>query len=405
MSSAASLCPWEWSFRIPHLRSLPLPFLSLEPGLSILCRISEQAFYERTGDEDIDIPIVIILILTNMRKSTDPSPAMRQCVGIDISKETFTAAFRYQDIDEFDTDGPRTFDNNKKGYNQLVRWSRKNAHKGHHLCFVMEPTSVYHLPLATHLVKLNLTVHLIPGRRIKKFIEEEGKRSKTDNQDAAMMARFGCQKPNLPKWELPESELVEIRTLSRLRTSLVKHKTASRGVLESLTHGGEVSRKAVSMCEATIKHLEQQIAEVEKTIRKLVRSNDRLKKVLDLMMTMPGIGETAAVTIISETMCFSGMTGRGQVVKYAGLDVIAKQSGKCDPKRHISKCGNAHIRAILYVCAMSAIRHDDRFRVFYSRIKASHPDGKVAIVAVMRKMLTNLFAMYKTGIPYQRNAR
>ena len=85
---------------------------------------------------------------------------------------------------------------------------------------------------------------------------------------------------------------------------------------------------------------------------------------------------------------------------FAGLDVVARQSGPQDPKRHISKKGNSTIRSMLYICAMSAIRFNPKMREFYDRIKKSNPSGKVALVAVMRKLLILMYSVCKSKKPY-----
>ena len=107
------------------------------------------------------------------------SSSFRQCVGVDVAKETFTACLSMLD-DEGRSTPSIAFNNNKTGFNQLVRWARKEAFGEYPLCFVMEPTGVYYEELASHLVKLGYTVHVVPAKRVKSFAESEGCKTKTD---------------------------------------------------------------------------------------------------------------------------------------------------------------------------------------------------------------------------------
>ncbi|MBR4367218.1 MAG: transposase [Bacteroidaceae bacterium] len=129
-----------------------------------------------------------------------PDPLMslykyfRQCVGIDISKDKFTAClFMY---DRGNDVGCCTesidFPQSKTGFNQLVKWSRREAQKGFPMPFLMEPTSTYYEKLAYHLHKIGQTVYIVLPSKARKFCEYEGIKTKTDPMDARCLALMGC---------------------------------------------------------------------------------------------------------------------------------------------------------------------------------------------------------------------
>ena len=118
----------------------------------------------------------------------------RQCVGIDVSKEKFVACLEMYDIasDVGCNTACIEFKNTKTGFNQLVKWSRKECLKDYPLTFLMEFTGIYHEPLAYHLHKLGMTIFVVVPNKARDFARYEGIRTKTDEMDARSLALLGC---------------------------------------------------------------------------------------------------------------------------------------------------------------------------------------------------------------------
>lgn len=327
------------------------------------------------------------------------SSFFRQCVGIDVAKETFTACLSMLDDEGCNTPSVE-FHNNKAGFNQLVRWARKEVLKGYPICFVMEPTGVYYEELASHLLKLGYTVHVVPAKRVKSFAESEGYKTKTDKVDAYVLSMMGCQKRNLKPWKAPDPVMTEIRSLCRMRSDLVKIRTMLKNQVEALEHSRFRSDKSLRICKSALLEIEKKVDYAEKEISIQTKKCDSFKELMPYAVSVPGIGEITATAILAETACFRDFANQRQLVSFAGLDVVARQSGPHDPRRHISKKGNTAIRAMLYICAMSAIAHYEEIRTFYNRIKTSNPNGKVAMVAVMRKLLILMYTVCKNKSVY-----
>ena len=328
-----------------------------------------------------------------------PTVYFRQCVGIDIAKSTFMACLSMLDAEGCST-SPIEFTNDRHGFNQFVRWTRKESLKGYPLCFVMEPTGVYYEALAMHLTKLGMTVHVVPANRVRDFAKYEGYKTKTDKIDAYILSMLGCENRKLKNWAAPDEQFASIRSLCRLRTSLVKHSTMLKNRLGALTVSSFSDKKTVRICSAALDDIDKNIYKAETEIRNLIDKSEQFKEAVRLSTTIPGIGQTTASAILAEVGCFANFNNHRQVVSFAGLDVVARQSGPQDPKRHISKKGNSTIRSMLYICAMSAIRFNPKMREFYDRIKKSNPSGTVALVAVMRKLLILMYSVCKSKKPY-----
>lgn len=251
-----------------------------------------------------------------------------------------------------------------------------------------------------HLTKLGMTVHVVPANRVRDFAKYEGYKTKTDKIDAYILSMLGCENRKLKNWAAPDEQFASIRSLCRLRTSLVKHSTMLKNRLGALTVSSFSDKKTVRICSAALDDIDKNIYKAETEIRNLIDKSEQFKEAVRLSTTIPGIGQTTASAILAEVGCFANFNNHRQVVSFAGLDVVARQSGPQDPKRHISKKGNSTIRSMLYICAMSAIRFNPKMREFYDRIKKSNPSGKVALVAVMRKLLILMYSVCKSKKPY-----
>lgn len=338
-----------------------------------------------------------------MRPRFKPTAYFRQCVGIDMAKGSFTACMSMVD-DEGCSTPAIEFKNNRTGFNQLVRWTRKEMLPDYPVYFVMEPTGVYYEALAMHLTKIGFTVYVVPANRVRDYAKFEGYTTKTDSIDAYVLSILGCDKRRLKAWSAPDPVLTEIRTLCRLRAALVKQQTMLKNQLEALSNSSFCSGRPSSLCGRVLSDMTKGIKRIEDEIEKCYGSSFGLKVLLDYAISVPGIGKTSAITILTETGCFANFSSQRRVISFAGLDVVARQSGTSDPKRRISKKGNIQIRTVLYTCAMSAICHCEEIREFYLRIKKSNPAGKVAITAVMRKLLILVYTMCKKQTFYSRRS-
>ncbi|WP_438590616.1 IS110 family transposase [Duncaniella muris] len=320
----------------------------------------------------------------------------RQCVGIDVSKSKFTACLcmlswgcpaQFTESIEFA--------NTKTGFNQLVKWARREAEKGKPILFLMEPTGTYYEDLAYHLHKLSFTVYVIPSGRVHAFFKEEGIKTKTDSVDAYGLALMGGCKPYLKEWNPPCPAYRELRQLTRLQVHFKDIRTMLTNHKEALSHQYAPCPIALKQIDAMIKSVDLRIGRNQAAIEELAGNNPEIKEKLDYIQSIKGLGFMAAITILAETDGFANISSRSQLASFAGLDVVAKDSGKSTPARHISKVGNTHLRRIVYLCSLSAAVYNPQMRALYSRISQRNP-SKVARVAVMRKLLLLAYTLCKT---------
>ena len=262
-----------------------------------------------------------------MKPNFEPGKWFMQCVGIDIAKGTFTACLCMYEFDQGCSTAPVVFNNDKTGFNQFVKWSRKEALKGYPLRYVMEPTGVYYEQLASHLNKLSLNVCVVLPNKAREFAKYEGILTKTDDMDAYTLGMLGCLDKRLKPWTPPSPIYRELRQMTPEK-SIVKH------------------------YNKLIDEIDKQLVSNQKAIREKIKQEPGLPERIDRITTINGVGFMTVVTVVAETNGFALITNRKQLTRYAGLDVPAHQSGPVDPKRHISKQGNVHIRTALYFPAI-----------------------------------------------------
>ena len=150
-----------------------------------------------------------------------------------------------------------------------------------------------------------------------------------------------------------------------------------------------------------IDEIDKQLASNQKAIREKIKQEPGLSERIEHISTIKGIGIMTIITVLAETNGFALITNRKQLTKYAGLDVPAHQSGPVDPKRHISKQGNVHIRTALYFPAIVSTKCNPQMKDFYGRLCARNTQSKmIGVTATMRKLLLLIYSLWKSGEEY-----
>ena len=330
-----------------------------------------------------------------MKPSFPVDRYFRQCVGIDVSKNKFTACLCMYGLGcTADSSVPIDFTNNKTGFNQLVKWARREAVKEKPIYFLMEPTGTYYEDLAVHLSKLSFTIFVIPGNRVKAFFKEIGIKTKTDGVDAYGLAFMGASKPYLTPWTPPNPTYRELRQLTRMHVQFQDIITILKNQREALTHSYEPSHEAIKHLDSLLRSANKKLDDNIAAIKVLAASDKEIAEKINYVSSIKGIGDLTAAILLAETNGFQMFNSRKQVASFAGLDVVARQSGTINPPRRISKQGNKYIRRALFMCAMTASCRNPHMRSFYLRLIGTKRSG-AAYTAIMRKLLLLAFTLCK----------
>ncbi|MDP9016812.1 MAG: IS110 family transposase [Candidatus Eremiobacteraeota bacterium] len=305
-------------------------------------------------------------------------------VGIDVGKH---------DLHVVLLQGDRTLrksvGNNVTGFEQLEKWLKNRKCVKVHVC--LEATGAYGIAIAEYLHDRSYSVSVVNPGQIKAFGRSELVRTKTDQVDAAIIARF-CRANQPALWNPPPAHIRELRALIRRRETLTAMVTAEKNRLESVTTA-DVQRSIRSV----LKGLQAELLRLEEDIDKHVGGHPDLRDQLDRLDEIPGFGMLTAMKVLVETNAFDVCKTSREIVAFAGLNPRLYQSGKIERRGHISKIGNAALRKALYYAALSAKNHSAYFRPFALRLAAAGKRPKVIITAIMRKLLILAHTLVRNG--------
>lgn len=271
----------------------------------------------------------------------------------------------------------KTFANTVKGCNQVIAYVNKNKITS----VVMEATGGYEQNIAQLCLKKNITVKIVNPVQVRSFARGIGKIAKTDKIDAFVIARF-AQIVNTPAL-LPKSEedLLLIELVKR-RDSITKMIVAEQNRIRL---AGKFLSKIINK---SIKYFEKEVILLDKEMNRVRLKSSAIKEKCEILCKQKGIARLTALRVIA-LMPEIGLVNRKQIAALAGLAPIAKDSGKMKGKRFIYG-GRFGARKALYMSAWVAVKYDTKMTVYYEKLIAKGKSPKVAIVAVMRRLIVIL---------------
>jgi transposase len=292
-------------------------------------------------------------------------------VGVDISKDNL-------DVCLLPAKKHFRVKNDASGLQELIQ----NLSECAVVRIVCEASGGYENLLIRTLSQAHYPIWLIEPKRIKAFIASEGIKAKTDKIDAAMIALFAQQK------ELSEQTRVKISKLNEeLLKELVKYKNNLISI--AAQEKTRLRHPQTTFCKEKIQQhidfLNEQIEKAEKEIEQLIKNDDDWQQKQTIITSMPGAGKATASALIA-FMPELGKIGNKQAAALAGLVPYTKESGTYTKTATIRE-GRPLPRKALYMSTLSAIQHNQDFKIFYNRLLVSGKKPKVAIVAVMRKFI------------------
>jgi len=327
---------------------------------------------------------------------------LKQVVGIDVAQKELVVSLGKMDEDALTLIYAfKTFSNNQKGFTALVQWVAKQTVEAFPLRYVMEATGVYHESLAYFLVAKAYRVSIVMPNKITNFFKTLETKTITDKSMAEAIALFGLEK-KLDDWVQPKKVFRNLRQLTRERDQLTVERTMLKNQLHAEQAEADPSQTAIERMKFRIKVINTQLKEIMAETKAIMDDDVEIKRTVELITSIPGIGPLTAAVVIAETNGFELISSKKQLTSYAGLDVKEKESGtSVKGKSRISKRGNRYLRKAMYMPAMAAIRHSERYKAVFVRIVSRNGIKMKACVAVQRKLLEMTYTIYKTKTPYQ----
>ena len=258
---------------------------------------------------------------------------------------------------------------------------------------VLEATGGFEVTVAASLAAAGLPLAVVNPRQIRDFARATGRLAKTDALDAAAIAHFAEAIRPDPR-PVPDEQARVLAELVTRRRQIVDMMTAERNRRRRLS-----DRRMIRSIDRLLTALQRELSDLETDLDDTVRGTPAWRAAEDLLTSVPGVGGTVARTLLAE-LPELGRLDRRRIAALVGVAPFNRDSGTLRGRRTVWG-GRASVRAVLYMAALVASRHNPALARFYQRLIDAGKPKKLALTAVMRKLLTILNAILRDQTPWQ----
>lgn len=306
-------------------------------------------------------------------------------IGLDVSKRNLDVVVH----------GRRSFtrfDNSPKGIDELINWLFKKEAE----FIVSEATGGLELPALLTMHEAGFLVARVNPRWIKNFGKAQGQYAKTDPLDARIIAAYGVtMKPD--PWKPYSEDMQSFKELASRRRQLITMRTMEKNRSQQ-TRSAHVFRQHVQMIEM----LTFQIDEIENVLEQMIDKREDWSRKSEIIKSVPGLSCMSTIGMIAD-LPELGHCSSKQIAALVGVAPFNHDSGKLKGYRRTGG-GRKSIRNILYIVAVGMARgYNPRMQEFYRRMRDSGKPAKVALIAVIRKVVVMLNAMVKNDTLWGEN--
>jgi transposase len=303
---------------------------------------------------------------------------LAQSVGVDLAKDTL-------EVHLHPAGKIGRFANDARGCAALIAWLGDFTTAR----VAFEPSGACHRAFERCLAAAGLALVKVNPRQARRFAEALGRHAKTDVVDAAMLARFAAllEPPVRP---VLSATLDAMKELQVARRALVKDRVAARN--RDHTHRSALLER---QARARLAQIDRQSDAIDAALHAELAANPALQARFAILMSIPGIGEATAFAVLVE-MPELGALEPKCAASLAGLAPIARDSGQHRGKRSI-RGGRTHLRQALDMPALSAVRCNAALKAKYDALRAAGKPPKLALTAIMRKLLILANALLRDG--------
>ena len=324
-------------------------------------------------------------------------------VGIDVSKHTLDVAFIAEQNEVKLPACWKVFDNNDKGLSAMKNWLKSNdvAFDASTL-FVIENTGLYHRRLVNFCNKHDLPVCIENGAQVKWSLGIA--RGKSDKVDSRRLATYAVRfADRLKPTAVLHEGIQAIKDLITLRNRHIIQLSSLRSCLKELKATSNI--QSVNELEKIhlplIKAMKTTIQKIEAAIIKKIQANELTKRQYELLLSIRCIGPVTATYLIACTNAFTMCSNGKQLACYCGVVPFEYQSGiSIKGKHRVHKMANKNLKALLHLCALSAIKYVEEIKSYFNR-KVEEGKHKMSIInAIRNKLVLRAFAVIKNDRPF-----
>jgi transposase len=312
----------------------------------------------------------------------------RNILGIDISKKHFDVALLLPS----DKRKNKKFPNNPQGFQALHAWLGELQVESLHAC--LEATNTYGHPLAEFLYDQGFDVSMVNPARVKGYGQGELLRTKTDKQDASLIARF-CESMSPSLWVPEPKNVRELKALVRRVDSLIEMKQQE---VNRLDVADDVVLEDI---KGHIALLSSRIDQLRDAIRQHIDNDPGLREQKELLLSIPGIGEKTVAAVLSYFAVIERFSSAKKLASFCGVAPRQIQSGtSINRYGRMSKVGPAQLRKALFFPAMVALKYNPRLQDMREKLSAAGKPKMVIIGAAMRKLVHMIYGVLKSKVPF-----
>jgi len=313
---------------------------------------------------------------------------MANYIGIDVSKLSLEL---YIPAKEKNYQLP----NNGKGFATLQEQIDK-YYQLSEVILVFEPTGGYEKNLEYWCKLKEIQYIKVHPNKVRYYAKASGLLAKTDKIDCKLLTDYALHFALPPQSDYKSQSQQELVSLIKRKDQLMLIKQQEHCRLEA-----ENNNLIKGSIVAHIEYLHQQLKTIEQHIDQLCKTNEEIDAKITKLTSIPGVGNTLAIAAICHAPELGNMP-LAKITSLIGLAPFARESGSYKGGRSIFG-GRAYLRKILYMASVASLRANKKLKLFYDRLIAKHKPAKVALVAVMRKMLALMHTILKNNTYWQNN--
>jgi transposase len=307
-------------------------------------------------------------------------------IGVDVGKFNLDICYLNENLQ---------VTNDSNGIANLIKNLKKNIPSGDNIFVVCEATGGYEQLLTRTLLQHTISFHIAHPNKVRAFAKTKGILAKTDKIDAIILRDYGALMHPQPSKNLSSESVDTIRSLMKRRDQLLNDQRREQARLDKLT-----SDDIRSSIQSHINWITKEINNIDVKIDVASEAGE-IKQQVELLTSVPAVGNFTALMLIAYLPELGNING-AEISALVGVAPFNKDSGRYKGKRFIQG-GRSTIRKSLYMSALSSVRWNPDMKNFYTRLRQAGKPAKVALVAVMRKLLILLNNIMKRQTPWEIN--
>jgi transposase len=319
-------------------------------------------------------------------------------IGIDISKQKLDLAIILSDFSIVDE---QVIPNQQVKIKSFLKgFIKKHGIETENLLICVEHTGIYNSPLQRVCIELGIDLWQEHALKIKKASADL--RGKSDRQDAIRIAEYAVRyQDRVILFTPPSKSIEELNTLNKTRETILAQAVAMKNQLnEAKTHDIESFKVLSKIYQPIMKSIDGQLKKIAKRVNEILEENQDMKKNVELIKTIPGVGEQTAVNMLVSTQNFTLFKSAKHLACYAGVVPFLNESGTIVKRARVSKMANQKLKMLLHLAAMAAIRTKSDLKAYYIRKVAEGKNKMSVLNAVRNKLVHRIWAVLQRQTPF-----